>query len=85
MTKLNFQKPLLPSSVSHDPSETILMHSAAWKFVNPSEFFIFLHKSDQKDNLVKQMRQTYIYFCHTFNLENDPILHMCEWQTFVNL
>ncbi len=60
-------------------------YSAAGKFVNPLEFSTFLHKYDpkhhqifaqvlkvDKENPIKQM-------------DNDPILHICEWQKYVNL
>ncbi len=53
----------------------IYIYSAAWKFVNPLELSIFLHKYDpkhhqtfaqvlkvDKENPIKQMRQIYIYF-----------------------
>ncbi len=69
--------------------------SAAWKFVNPLEFYIFLHKYDPKQSDFRtspesrqrepnQMRQKY-FLCHLFIQENDPILHICEWQKYVNL
>ncbi len=55
-------------------------HSAAGKFVNPLEFSIFLYKvlKVDRENPIKQMR-------HLFIQENDPILHICEWQKYVNL
>ncbi len=73
-----------------------MTYSAAWKFVNPLEFSIFLHKSDpkhnqifaqvlkDKENPIKQMRQKY-FLCHLYIQENDSILHICEWQKNVNL
>ncbi len=74
-----------------------MLYSAAWKFVNPLEFSIFLHKYDpkhnqifaqilkvDKENPIKQLRQKYFLF-HSFIRENDPILHICEWQKYVNL
>ncbi len=75
----------------------IYIYSAAWKFVNPLEFSIFLHKYDTKhyqifaqvlkvdrENPIKQIRQKY-FLCHLFIQENYPILHICEWQKYVNL
>ncbi len=69
------------------------IYSAAGKFVNPLEFSIFLHKYDpkhnqifaqvlkvDKENPIKQMRQKYLFI-----QENDPILHIYEWQKYVNL
>ncbi len=69
----------------------------SWKFVNPLEFSVFLHKYDpkynqifaqvlqvDKENPIKQIRQKY-FLCHLFIHENDPILHICEWQKYVNL
>ncbi len=72
------------------------IYSAAWKFVNPLEYSIFLHKYDpqlqifaqvlkvDKENPIKQMRQKY-FLCHLFTQENGPIMHFCEWQKYVNL
>ncbi len=67
--------------------------------MNPLEFSIFLHKYDpkhiqifaysevlkvDKEIPIKQMREKY-FICHLFIQENDPILHICEWQNYVNL
>ncbi len=65
--------------------------------MNLLEFSIFLHKYDtkhnqisaqvlevDKENPIKHMRQKY-FLCHLFIQENDPILHICEWQKYVNL
>ncbi len=75
----------------------IYVYCSAGTFVNPLEFSIFLHKHDpkrhrifaqvlkvDKENPLKQMRQKY-FLCHLFIQENDPILHICEWQKYVNL
>ncbi len=72
------------------------IYSAAWKFVNPLELYIFLHKYDpkynqiftqvmkvNKENSIKQMRQKKNMYL--FIQENDPILHICEWYKYVNL
>ncbi len=72
-------------------------YSAAWKFVNPLELYIFLHKYDpkhhqifaqvlkvDKENWIKQMRQK-CFLCHLFIEKNDPVLHICVLQKYVNL
>ncbi len=62
----------------------IYIYIAAWKFVNPLQFSIFLHKYDpkhhqiftqvlnvDKENPIKQMRQKNL--CHLFIEKNDPL------------
>ena len=75
------------------------IYSAAWKFVNPLEFVLFLHKYDLKLNQIsiyilkvdketsdKQMRQKpYTCAFSLFIEENDPMLHICASQKYVNL
>ncbi len=50
---------------------------------NINHIFAQVLKVD-KENPLKQMRQKYFLF-HLFIQENDPILHIREWQKYVNL
>ncbi len=65
--------------------------------MNPLEVSIFQHKYDpkhnqifaqvlkvEKENPINQMRQKYFPW-YLFVQENDPILHICELQKYVNL
>ena len=72
----------------------IYTHSGARKFVNPLEFSMILHKSDlklhqirvlivDKKNQMKQMRKK--LDLGIFVEENESILHIYEWQKYVNL
>ncbi len=75
----------------------IHIYSAAGTFVNPLELYIFLHKCDPKHNQIfgtspesrqrepNQTNEKKKCLCHFFILENDPILHMCELQKYVNI
>ncbi len=57
---------------------------------DPKHNQIFVKKKKKKvlkvdrENPIKQMTQKY-FLCHLFIQENYPILHICEWQKYVNL
>ncbi len=62
--------------------------------MNPLKFSIFLHKYDPKGFCTRpesrqrepnQTNETTYFLCNLFIQENDPILHICEWQKYVNL
>ncbi len=63
----------------------LCVYSAAWKFVNPLEISIFLHKYDPKHNQIFEQALKVDKENPLFIQENDPILHICEWQKYVNL